>query len=74
MPQELGKEAQELGANTVITVHHSKYALARHLWDEPLHNELNAAEQYHFNLTVLKIGEITTITPSKQTTADSDPK
>lgn len=74
MPQELGKEAQELGANTVITVHHSKYALARHLWDKPLHNELNAAEQYHFNLTVLKIGEITTITPSKQTTADSDPK
>ena len=74
MPQELGKEAQELGANTVVTVHHSKYALARHLWDEPLHNELNAAEQYHFNLTVLKIGEITTITPSKQTTADSDPK
>ncbi len=59
MPQELGREAVELGTQRVITVHHSKYALARHRWDEPLDNERNAAEKYHLKLVVLRIGEVT---------------
>ncbi len=56
MPQYLGKAAKDLKAKQVITVHHSKYALARHPWNEPLVNELKAAKQYDFNLTVLQIG------------------
>lgn len=65
MPRELGKEAQELGADTIITVHHSKYALARHPWNEPLLNELEAADQYRLNLIVLGIGKVTAINPRK---------
>jgi L-ascorbate metabolism protein UlaG (beta-lactamase superfamily) len=38
MPFYLSREAKELHATEVLTVHHSKFALARHRWDEPLHN------------------------------------
>ena len=56
MPELLGKAARELGAGTVITVHHSKYALSRHRWDEPLENELRMAREDSVNLKVLEIG------------------
>jgi len=58
MPDELGKEAQDLHARQVITVHHSKYALARHSWDEPLENERKASEEYGFDLVVPKLGAV----------------
>ena len=62
MPAQLGKEAVELKARQVITVHHSKYALARHPWDEPLRNEQQARDRYGLNLRVVKPGEITCLT------------
>ena len=59
MPHELAKVVQDLAPRRVITVHHSKYALARHPWDEPLKNEQEAAHSGSgFNLTVLQIGEV----------------
>lgn len=61
MPQYLGVIATELHARQVITVHHSKYALARHSWDEPLKSELAARDKYHLNLTIAQLGEITEI-------------
>lgn len=57
MPVYLGREARELGARQVMTVHHSKYTLARHPWDEPLENELRTAREYSLDLIVPKIGE-----------------
>ena len=57
MPIYLGREAKELKAKRIITVHHSKYALARHPWDEPLRNELHAAKDDSLNLIVPIIGE-----------------
>lgn len=39
LPEELARAARDLGAKRILTVHHSKYALARHPWDEPLRNE-----------------------------------
>jgi L-ascorbate metabolism protein UlaG (beta-lactamase superfamily) len=57
MPHELGKEAIELGAREIITVHHGKYCISNHPWDEPLRNEQQAAKDYHLNLTVLTIGK-----------------
>lgn len=56
MPQELGLAARDIGAKRVIAMHHSKYALARHRWDEPLDNEKKAARQYDLNLVVLRMG------------------
>ena len=40
MPNELAKAAKDLKAKHIITVHHSKYALSNHTWDEPLFNEI----------------------------------
>ena len=56
MPDQLGKAARDIDAETVITVHHSKYALSRHRWDEPLENELSMAREDSVNLKVLEIG------------------
>ena len=39
MPAQLDSAVRDLGARHNITVHHSKYALSRHPWDEPLKNE-----------------------------------
>lgn len=57
LPRWLGQAAADLKAKRLVTVHHSKYALARHRWDEPLENELRAAEEYSLDLTVACIGE-----------------
>lgn len=57
MPAFLGRIAKELRAERIITVHHSKYALARHPWDEPLRNEQEAARRDSLNLIVARIGE-----------------
>lgn len=59
MPDQLGRAATELGAKQIITVHHSKYALARHPWNEPLQNEIRAREEYRLGLTVAELGDIT---------------
>lgn len=58
MPQYLGRIVKELNARKVVTVHHSKYALSRHPWDEPLKNELEAAKKDSLNLVVPVIGEV----------------
>lgn len=61
MPACLGEAARDLKARQVITVHHSKYALARHPWDEPLKNEIHAARETPFNLIVPIIGQVVRI-------------
>ncbi len=59
LPEQLGPEAIDLNAKQVITIHHSKYALAHHPWDEPLANEKKARDDYQLNLIVADLGELT---------------
>jgi hypothetical protein len=61
MPDQLGQEALDLGAREIITIHHSKYALAQHKWDEPLHNEEQARDECHLNLLIPRLGDLTEI-------------
>ena len=58
MPDALGREVAELGAKRFVTVHHSKFCLSMHPWDEPRHNEKKAAADYDLNLLVCQIGEV----------------
>lgn len=58
MPQYMGKAAKELKAGKVLTVHHSKYALSKHRWDEPLQNARNLAEKDSLKVLMPEIGEI----------------
>lgn len=57
MPKYLAQTALDLNAKRVLTVHHSKYALANHPWDEPLKNALKAAENDSLNMILPMIGE-----------------
>ena len=58
MPNQLAKEMKELGAKHYITVHHSKFALGNHPWNEPLSNEKEAARESGAHLSVLTIGQV----------------
>ena len=48
---------QELNAKKYITVHHLKFTLSKHSWNEPLHVEQQAAKQANKELLVLTIGK-----------------
>ncbi|WP_455674561.1 MBL fold metallo-hydrolase [Phocaeicola sp.] len=58
MPEYMAKAAKDLKAKKVLTVHHSKYALAKHPWDEPLQNAHYMAEHDSLNVLIPEIGEI----------------
>lgn len=58
LPVYLGQAAKDLKARHIITVHHSKYALAKHRWDEPLKNEIQAAQADSLSLIVSQIGQV----------------
>ncbi len=44
LPHELPPAIRDLGARRVLTVHHSKYKLSPHPWQEPLENALRLRE------------------------------
>lgn len=58
MPLYLAQIAKNLGAKKVLTVHHSKYALAKHPWDEPVKNALKMKEHTSSEVLIPTIGEI----------------
>ena len=54
---DIAQAAKDLKAKTYLTVHHSKYALAKHRWDEPLRNAENMRDIDSLNVLVPEIGE-----------------
>lgn len=58
MPDDLIKAAQDLNAAQTLTVHNSKYALAKHRWDEPQQNVARAVRDYSINMVAPTIGKI----------------
>lgn len=58
MPSNMAQAAKDLKAKRIMTVHHSKYALARHPWNEPLQNEKNMQQQDSLNILIPVIGEV----------------
>lgn len=63
LPEELAREVKELHAGKLLTVHHSKYAMARHRWDEPLENVRQLARQDSVRVLIPTIGEVVRIQP-----------
>ena len=57
LPEHIVKAFKELNAQSLFTVHHSKYALANHPWDEPLKNISSMAERDSIHLLLPMIGE-----------------
>jgi len=58
LPEQLPQVAKDLNANRFFTVHHSKYALARHPWQEPVEKIVEAARKDSLPLVVASIGEV----------------
>lgn len=67
MPGDLIKAINELDPKRVMTVHHAKYALARHPWYEPLDTIWEAAQEHGFSLLTPMIGEPVRWTDPTQT-------
>lgn len=57
LPETIVRAFGDLKAKRLFTVHHSKYALANHPWDEPLKNVVSFAERDSLNLLLPMIGE-----------------
>lgn len=60
LPEELEKETMELGAQHVVTVHHSKFKLSYHLWNEPTQNA-KALQEKGIPVITPTIGEVVEI-------------
>lgn len=58
LPGQLAQAAKDLAAKQILTVHHSKYALARHPWDEPLKTEAALAADTTLHVLRPEIGEV----------------
>ena len=58
MPQYMAQAAKDLKARNILTVHHSKYALAEHRWDEPLKNAEELKNKDSLNVLIPEIGEV----------------
>lgn len=58
LPEELPRAAKDLNAKRFFTVHHSKYALARHPWQEPVEKIEEAARRDSLPLVTSMIGEV----------------
>lgn len=61
MPQYMAQTARDLKAKKVLTVHHSKYALAKHRWDEPLKNAESMKSKDSLDVLMPVIGELVSL-------------
>ena len=57
MPQLLPQAVDDLGARRLLTYHNSKYALARHRWNEPLDSIAANARGHAWQLLTPRIGQ-----------------
>lgn len=57
MPQLLPQAVDDLGARWLLTYHNSKYALARHRWNEPLDSIAANARGHAWQLLTPRIGQ-----------------
>jgi L-ascorbate metabolism protein UlaG (beta-lactamase superfamily) len=57
MPNEIVQATKDLKAKKLLTVHHSKFALANHAWDEPLISVYENCKTDNVVLLTPKIGE-----------------
>lgn len=67
LPSEIEQAAADLGAKMLMPVHHSKFALARHPWDEPLKKITENMKYSQIKLITPMIGEPVFLNDSSQT-------
>lgn len=58
LPKYLGQEMKELNASRYMTVHHSRFALSKHDYREPLENAKKAGEESQKPVLMPQMGEV----------------
>lgn len=58
LPEEVERATIDINAKRMMPVHHSKFALAHHPWDEPLRLATAFAKDAPFSLATPMIGEV----------------
>ncbi len=66
LPEDLAKAIVDLKPKKVLTVHNSKFALAKHTWHEPMETVAENAEKDSFNLLTPMIGEVVSLNDTTQ--------
>jgi L-ascorbate metabolism protein UlaG (beta-lactamase superfamily) len=66
LPEEVVQAVTELKAKNLLPVHHSKFTLARHPWNEPLEEMTRLAAGKHYKLATPMIGEKVMLGDSSQ--------
>lgn len=66
LPEEVAKATVELQAKNLLTVHHSKFSLARHPWNEPLEEITRLSQSGPYRLVTPMIGEPVWLNDSTQ--------
>lgn len=67
LPQEIPLAFNDLQAKRLLTSHHGKYALAKHIWQDPLENVYKNTQENHIPLLTPKIGEVIFLDDENQT-------
>lgn len=65
LPPQLKRIAEDLKPKNILTVHHSKYALSDHRWDEPLRNAEHLKEETQVHVAIPVIGEKVPLSASR---------
>jgi L-ascorbate metabolism protein UlaG (beta-lactamase superfamily) len=57
-PDEVAQATEELNARNMIPVHHSKFSLAKHAWNEPITRIVEYSRARNYRLATPMIGEL----------------
>ncbi|WP_316804333.1 MBL fold metallo-hydrolase [Pedobacter nototheniae] len=66
LPEQVVKATEDLQAKNLLPVHHSKFTLAKHPWDEPLIKMTEMAKSKPYRLATPMIGEVVYLKDNKQ--------
>lgn len=67
LPEEVALATTELNAKNLVPVHHSKFTLARHPWNEPLNRIHELSQSKNYRLATPMIGEAVRLDDRTQT-------
>ena len=66
LPEEVAKATVQLNAKNLLPVHHSKFTLAKHPWDEPLIKISEFSKHQPYRLATPIMGEIVRLNDAQQ--------
>ena len=66
LPEEVALATTQLKAKNLLTVHHSKFTLANHTWDDPLKQISQLSQSKPYKLATPMIGETVRLNDSTQ--------